>query len=47
MPCGTIEGKNYSLLPNEMFGLGVVCAHFFKIPTKEGKENVGYGGVLG
>jgi hypothetical protein len=47
VPYGTIEGKKYSHLPNEMFGLRVVWAHFFKIPTTQGKTNVCYGGVLG
>jgi hypothetical protein len=30
-----------------MSSVGVVWAHFFKIPTTQAKTKVGYGGVLG
>jgi hypothetical protein len=30
-----------------MSSIGVVWAHFFKIPTTQTKVKVGYGGVLG
>jgi hypothetical protein len=47
VPYGTIEKNNYSHLPNEMFGLGMVWAHFFKIPITQANASVGYEGVVG